>query len=155
MTAWKALSQSPSSERASKCRLPSLTQKLSPVDNHSQRKISFSNIVLWGTQTILKGRPWPSSNDQRKMNSKVILEGVLSHCHKSFTYMFWFPILHFYGISAFSRCVCMCQCLYCFLCFFFGSFLFFSPICLFVAILVWIWLGKEELGGGETIIWWY
>lgn len=31
-------------------------------------------------------------------------------------------------------------------------FFFFSPICLFVAILVWIWLGKEELGGGETII---
>lgn len=123
----------PSIERGSK---PSfLTQKLSPIDSHLQRKILFSPVEShWAHKPHLRGTPHTHSQPTQT-NSMVFLEGVcfiilclgiLVPC-RSFAYVLWFLSLCFHGISVCFR-VCMC-----FLCFFLGPF---PPSCLFCPILV-------------------
>jgi hypothetical protein len=55
---------------------PSLTQKLSPINNLRQRKkFVFSNRVSLGIKATLKGSPMPSIDDQHKINSLIFLGG--------------------------------------------------------------------------------
>ena len=47
----------PSSSERSADKHPFLTQKLSPIDNHSHVKISFFNAISLGMQTTLTAAP--------------------------------------------------------------------------------------------------
>lgn len=129
--------QGPSTKRGCGHKSISLTQKLSPTDNNSQKKNYFSPTEShWVYKSYLRTHPMPGTRQSIQNELNVIFGGFLFHYALSELFFnltgsclyIMISSLMFLWVSVFLN-VCL-HAYKCFVCSFFGSF-----ICLFFPIL--------------------
>lgn len=113
----------------------SLTQKLSSIDNYSQKKNWFSPVESHCSKHTWWQAPRPAI-------SMLLLGGfLLSLSGASFPFwifsLYYGFLVYFYWFSVCEKCMCVTVCIcMCFFCLFFG----FSFFCLFYTFLVCLFL---------------
>jgi hypothetical protein len=116
--------------------LPSLTKKLAPINNCSQK----NKRVSWLYKPQVRKAPGPAVADQHEMNYTLFLEILVSYTdlfrHFKNTLLgllfvyYLFVYLNFHRCVRACVCVCVCVCAFLYVCELLKLFLSFSLSCL-------------------------